>query len=69
MTSGSSTVAVIAAYSSDVESSYIRVASVMGDGGTEMTLNYTVPDGVNYIRICCDPSGLENFVAIIDKGL
>ena len=57
---GSSTVAVLAAYSSNQESSYIKEKSVVGVGG-DTSFDYVVPNGISYIRLCCNAEHLDNF--------
>lgn len=50
----SSAVAILAAYSSNNESSYIQAKSIRGS--SDSGFKYIVPDGVNYVRLCCDDS-------------
>lgn len=61
----SGSVAVISAYSSNTESSYVQSASISGSDGAVSKVKYIVPVGVNYIRFSCSHEGLESFLASI----
>lgn len=58
----SSTVATLAAYSTNDETGYIQNQSVIGTNGFA-SYEYVVPNGVSYIRLCCNstPQYIENF--------
>lgn len=64
----SASVAVISAYSSNDEATYIKASSVVGTGNMGTEVSYTVPAGVNFVRLSCNGNYLNSFAASVTTG-
>lgn len=65
---GSSSVAIISAYSSQDESDYMQSASIAGSSSDGATITYIVPNGVSFVRLSRSNTYAESFKAFIYRG-